>query len=107
MFLTISFTVSIALLLIIIKNAKKENLYILIDNNEITFLLSDDIYLQYKYDTKPTDEIIERVIKNRAFELHSLVENVIFIDGIKMKKSEYLTNIIKQYNAADQTLAAA
>jgi len=87
-------------LLFRIKN-RKEVLTILEEEDTLHLLLSQDNYWKLDISKIKDDEIkikeaLEKIIKERAFELKNLVESINFIDGKDREFEEHLLNLIEK-----------
>jgi len=71
---------------------KKETLTIVKDNNSLKFLLTGDLYLETDItDKNNIDALIKDILKNRAFELSTLVGRVEFVNIDVDKNIDYLS----------------
>jgi len=80
------------LLPIYLKNfGRKETLTVLKDNNCLKFFLTDDLYLKIKISNDiDLNSFIKDILKNRAFELSTLVGRIEFINIDIDKNIDYL-----------------
>jgi len=94
----IYFILFLVILVIFLRNPKKEVLYIIEEGNIIKFLISEDIYLiiDINKNCKVSKiDCIKSIIKKHSKELSSMVYNIIYVGKNKKSLNLQLIDILQ------------